>query len=302
MTRAEVRIEVAPYPAVQAALQRFWQDALAQEPALAAIRGAAALELLSLHALALDDAQRVLGTVRLTPDRRVGPLYVATAVRGQGIGQALLARLVESGRQHAWPALTLEAPVDFQAFYARQGFIPVGDVSIRDGVDYQQMRRALNGALAIETLPQAAAACLGTVQATRRTLCLYSRELDPGLLDQPALVQAIRRLCTGTRDAMVQILLHDALAAQQASSPLIALSQRLPSRFTLRQVQDPVDQAYASAYVVNDRGGYYFRTLGNRLEGEADMDGAGRARQLRAMFASVWERARPCTELRALGL
>ena len=52
----------------------------------------------------------------------------------------------------------------------------------------------------------------------------------------------------------------------------------------------------------NDSGGYYFRTLGHRFDGEADPDGAGRARQLREEFARFWERARPCTEFRALGI
>jgi hypothetical protein len=82
----------------------------------------------------------------------------------------------------------------------------------------------------------------------------------------------------------------------------VALGQRLPSVFQFRELADPVDRARADALLVNDAGGYYHRPLGNRFDGEAERSGAGRARQLAESYAPVWERARPCTELRALGL
>src|SRR3546814_10838591 len=63
-----------------------------------------------------------------------------------------------------------------------------------------------------------------------------------------------------------------------------------------REVADPVDRTYPSAYLANDDGGYYFRALGHRLDGEAETGAPGRARQLAEHFRPVWERARPCTE------
>src|SRR3546814_13582739 len=69
-----------------------------------------------------------------------------------------------------------------------------------------------------------------------------------------------------------------------------------------REVADPVDRTYPSANLANDDGGYYFRALGHRLDGEAETGAPGRARQLAGHFRPVWDRARPCTESRALGL
>ena len=97
-------------------------------------------------------------------------------------------------------------------------------------------------------------------------------------------------------------LLQDAAAPQRAHAPLLVLAQRLPSVFLFREPIDPVDRAHASAYLTNDNGGYYFRSLGHRVEGEADLHGPGRARQLRSAFDQVWERSRPVTEYRALGI
>ena len=130
-------------------------------------------------------------------------------------------------------------------------------------------------------------------------MLIYSRELDPGLLDTPEALASLRRFAT--QDGEVRLLLQDPGTPQRALAPLIALAQRLPSAFALRAVEEPGDRAYPSAFVVNDRGGWYFRTLGHRFDGETELDGEARARQLRATFEPMWERARVCTEFRALG-
>ena len=107
---------------------------------------------------------------------------------------------------------------------------------------------------------------------------------------------------THPRGGEVQVLVQDAAAAQRSLAPLLTLAQRRPSVFAFREVREPVDRAYASAFIANDMGGYYFRPLGHRFEGETDLDNPGRARQLRDDFGRVWERSRPCTEYRALGI
>ena len=164
------------------------------------------------------------------------------------------------------------------------------------------MRRALAGPSAVEDPPVRSPRPLAVVAQARRHLRIYSRELDPGLLDNAAVLGALRRFATRNSGGEVRILLQDAATPQHTQAPLLTLAQRLPSVFAFREVREPVDKAYASAFVANDAGGYYFRTLGHRFDGETDLDGAGRARQLRDEFGRVWERARPCTEFRALGI
>src|SRR5690606_22268777 len=136
----------------------------------------------------------------------------------------------------------------------------------------------------------------------RRRLCIYSRALDPGLFDAPEVLEALRRLGVRGGGIEIRILLQDAATPQREHAPLLPLAQRLPSVFALRETDDPVDRTYPSAFVASDGGGYYFRDLGHRFDGDADLHAAGRSRQLREEFGRVWERSRPCTELRALGL
>jgi len=164
------------------------------------------------------------------------------------------------------------------------------------------MRRRLGGAAAVELAPVAGAAVVGVGTQARRSLSIYSRELDPGLLDHPQALEALRRFAIRGRGGEVRILLQDAAAPQRNLAPLLGLAQRLPSVFAFREVSDPVDRAYPSAFVANDAGGYYFRPLGHRFDGETDLESPGRARQLQEEFARIWERARPCSEYRALGI
>jgi len=252
------------------------------------------------HVLARDTSGNPVGTGRLTPDRRIGRMAVLPAWRGRGVGDALLQALFEQARTLGWRQLSLHAQVSAIGFYARHGFLPVGERFVEAGIDHQTMVRVLGAPNAVEGHDAALAALTGVLAGARRQVWIYSRELDPGLLDRPEAVALLRHFAG--RGGLVEVLLQNPAAPQRALAPLLGLAQRLPSAFAFRAIEEPGDRAYPSAYVVNDRDGWYFRGLGHRFDGETRLDGGARARQLRAEFAPVWERARPCTEFRALGI
>jgi predicted GNAT family N-acyltransferase len=259
-----------------------------------------ALDPMCRHVLARAADGMPIGTGRLTPDHRIGRMAVLREWRGRGVGDAMLHALVEEARGAGLHQVSLHAQASAIDFYLRHGFLPVGPRFEEAGIEHQTMQRTLAGPAAVETREQALAATIGTIASARRTVRIYSRELDPGLLDSAEAMTALRR--HATRGGEVRILLQDPEAPQRALAPLIALAQRLPSLFAFRAVDDPVDLAYPSAYVVNDLDGWYFRPLGHRLDGETRFDGGGKARELRNAFDPVWERSRPCTEFRALGI
>src|SRR5690554_258559 len=155
--------------------------------------------------------------------------------------------------------------------------------------------------LAITNREQAVEATATLVAGSRRRIRILSRVLDPGLYDDPRVLEALRVFATSTTDAEVRLLVLDAIAIQRAHAPLLSLAQRLPSVFEFRELADPVDRARADAFIATDAGGCYHREFGHRFDGEAMTAGAGRARQLAEAFDPVWERSRQCSELRALG-
>ena len=236
------------------------------------------------------------------PLPRVGRMAVLREWRSRGVGEAMLAALEGLARQRGWPVLALHAQAPAIRFYARLGYLPEGPRFHEAGIEHQAMYRQPDGTVAIETRDAAIATLVALAHRTRRQLRIYSRALDPGLFDAPETVEALRRLAVRGRGVEIRILLHDAAATQRDNAPLLSLAQRLPSVVLLREVEDPVDRAYPSAFVANDAGGSYFRSLGHRFDGDVALAAPGRARQLREEFDRIWERARPCSELRALGL
>lgn len=252
------------------------------------------------HVLARDRAGRPIGTGRLTPEHKIGRMAVLAEWRGRGVGDALLLALLDEARRLGWRKLSLNAQASAIAFYVRHGFLPLGARFVEAGIDHQAMELLLDAPNPVETHARALAALLGVVGNARRELDVYSRELDPGLLDAPEILAALRRFAIGGGET--RVLLQDPTAPQRAVAPLLGLAQRLPSAFAFRAIGEPADRAYPSAYAVNDRGGYYFRPLGHRFDGESRLDGPARSRQLQAAFDPVWQRARPCTEYRALGI
>lgn len=259
-----------------------------------------ALDPVSAHVLARTADGTPVGTARLTPDRRIGRMAVLEAYRGRGIGEALLEALVAHARARGWPEVSLHAQLHALPFYARAGFVPCGPVFSEAGIDHRLMVRRLPGSSPVEDAEAAAAVLVALAGHARRGLSIYSRALDPGLLDRRDVVDAIRRFATRRGRCQVRILLQDAATPQREDAPLLALAQRLPSVFELRQTDDPVDGRYPSAYAFNDTGGALFRPLGQRFEGEGGIEDRPAARRLAQAFEPVWTRSRPCTELRAL--
>lgn len=300
--RGPFRIEVADFAVAAADLLAVRETVFVLEQNVPIEEERDPLDPQCRHVVARDRHGAPIGTGRLTPEGRIGRMAVLREWRGAGVGDALLHALLRQARAQGRGEVALNAQVSAQSFYARHGFVPYGERFMEAGIEHQAMRRALDRPLAVNDRAAAVAVTTALVLAVRRKLYVCSRELDPGLFDAPRVLEALRSFGVRGSGNEVRVLLHDADAPQRAHAPLLALAQRLPSVFAFREIADPVDRNDASAWLANDDGGYYYRKLGHRFEGEAETDAGGRARQLVEQFRPVWERARPVTEFRALGI
>jgi predicted GNAT family N-acyltransferase len=271
----------------------------------------------SYHVLARDQEHRAIGTGRLTPEHKIGRLAVLREWRGRGVGDALLQALIDEARRRAWQEVSLHAQCDAIGFYDKWGFVPYGDEFMEAGIRHQSMKLALEPMDAsshagipprgpsvkpmdIDTVGETIAATIQLVDAARRHLVVYTRGLEAAVYGQPAVVEAFKRFGTSGRGGTAQILIQDPLLVR--SHPLMALAQRLPSALDFRTPVDPEDLRYPSAFVATDRDGYLFRVLDGRYEGEWSPALPARNRQLLEGFDRVWQRCRPCSEFRALGI
>ena len=269
------------------------------------------------HVIARDEANRPIGTGRLTPERKIGRMAVLAEWRGKGVGDALMEALMDEARALGWPEISLNSQTHAMPFYARHGFEAFGDEFMEAGIPHRKMRKALGApdpGRRPRPAPQGDAAlreftsesevrdfAVELLGRARREIRVFTRDLEPALYGHAGLLDALRTLATSGRGPSVRVIVVEPERLRGESHPLLPLAQRLSSVFALRTPVDPEDRQAAEGYLVVDETAYAFRPLATRFEGSGCLDGPARARQLAQEFDRRWERARELTELRALG-
>lgn len=102
------------------------------------------LDVVALHAIARGPAGKVIGTGRLLPDGHIGRMAVRRDARGQGVGAAILAALMQAARLRGDIESILNAQTHARAFYARFGFKEEGEEFDDAGIPHIRMRCRLN--------------------------------------------------------------------------------------------------------------------------------------------------------------
>jgi len=283
----------------------------------------------SRHVLVRDAAGNPIGTGRLVPPSEereghpatpasIGRMAVLHDWRRREVGATIMNTLLEQARALAYPLLEMHAQTHAVPFYEHFGFVRDGEEYEECQIPHVNMRLELAPAEAperpapperpevhtvqIEFREQAARETLALIAAAKHSVYIYTRDLDPLLFDTEAALDALKRVGLSGRGAGVRIIIQDPQQPLRRGHRLIALAQRLTSVFSLRTPTQPEDLQYASAFVLNDTYGFYFRTLGTRFEGEVVNYAPGRHAQLLEYFKQVWERSETSEELRQLAL
>ncbi len=91
------------------------------------------------HVLAISDDGEAIGTARLKSDCRIGRMAVLKPWRRRGVGGSMLAALLDIAIRQGCPRVHLHAQTHALAFYARYGFIAVGDEFEEAGIAHRAM-------------------------------------------------------------------------------------------------------------------------------------------------------------------
>ena len=92
-----------------------------------------------VHAIAFLDGKAV-GTGRLLPDAHIGRMAVLKECRGQGVGGAILRKLMARATERGDREIVLSAQVRAVRFYREHGFETTGEVYEEAGIPHQDMR------------------------------------------------------------------------------------------------------------------------------------------------------------------
>lgn len=311
-------VEIADYQTDLAALRQVREPVFVQEQQVPIEEEWDELDPLSRHVIARDLQGQPIGTARLTPQQKIGRMAVLRDWRGRGVGAAMLQALLDLARGRGHEQVSLNSQVDAIGFYQRFGFQPYGEEFMEAGIRHQAMRKQIepvgavpragprpvpeNLDIEISTHAEARATTLDLLSDAQRQVWIYTRDLEAALYGDPAVLEQLKRVGTQGRSAEIRILLIEPASVIKQTHALLPLAQRLASTFQIRSPGDEIDRQNPSAFLLNDRGGFINRPISSRWEGIANRHGPGTHRQLLDYFNQVWERALPCTELRALSI
>lgn len=140
---------------------------------------------------------------------------------------------------------------------------------------------------------------LALIQQARRTLQLYSPDLEPWLYDQREIAEACARLLREHPRNRLQILVRDSRLALRSGHALLRLARQLPSNCQVRRLHPdyPSDDI---AFLLADDCGLLLRSQPQLQAGQAHYSDRARVRQLQRQFARAWDTSQSDPDLRSL--
>lgn len=93
----------------------------------------------AVHLLAISTDGLMLGTVRLLMDGHIGRMAVIKECRNQGVGRAMLARIMEIAANKGLYNLILNAQTTAIGFYEKAGFHKTGAEFLDAGIPHFRM-------------------------------------------------------------------------------------------------------------------------------------------------------------------
>ncbi len=146
---AMVTVQTGDWAALGGAARSLRQAVFADDMGAPAAVVEDAADAQALHAVAFNRAAVPVATGRLLAAvdgvgqiGQIGRMATCTALRGAGLGQAVLAALAAVSRARGDQLLALNAAPSAVPFYARAGFTASGAVHREGGVEHIEMRRA----------------------------------------------------------------------------------------------------------------------------------------------------------------
>lgn len=144
-------------------------------------------------------------------------------------------------------------------------------------------------------------AALALANQARRTLHLFTRDLDPTLYDHLPFLEAVRRLAVRGVESRVRILVLEPQRVVRRGHRLIELGRRLTTGIGLRR-PPPEYRDHTEHFLIADETGVLFRPLEERYEGWVSFHAPLAARARLKFFAEAWAGSAPDPELQRLYL
>ena len=143
---------------------------------------------------------------------------------------------------------------------------------------------------------------LQLAQAARRTLVIYSEDLEPWLYDTEPFADAVRALVRrNSKFVRIEILLRDTRLLQERGHRLLSLYHQTDAQVCIRKLTT-TGSSRQPAYMIADDCGLLFRPDAAALTGIGYLDYRARVKTLLDEFHLLWNVAREDHNLRQMSL
>ena len=149
----------------------------------------------------------------------------------------------------------------------------------------------------LTSLEDVRAAVSRAAGGAQRLISIYTADLEPGVYEQPAFLEIMKRLVLGRRYARIRVLVHQPLRLIGNSNRFVAMSRRLTSHIEIRTVVPQFAQRRCAMMIADDRA-IVFRTHADRWEGVAGFNQPPIARLHLQEFDEMWLASAPEAEAR----
>ncbi|QEY58754.1 histone acetyltransferase HPA2 [Pseudomonas sp. C27(2019)] len=142
---------------------------------------------------------------------------------------------------------------------------------------------------------------LALLQHAQHSLCIYSPDLEPWLYNHSSISAACSALLLAHPQKKLRILLRDTTRIAREGHVLLALSQRLSSRCSIRKVNTEYDYS-DDAWLIADNCGLLVRKAQQLTRAVVYYNDPARVRQSQRVFDAMWDVSRSDVNLRSMRL
>ena len=164
-----------------------------------------------------------------------------------------------------------------------------------EGIENYQLGQT-DELLRIETRDDCQQLTLAMAKQAKRSLNIFSHDLEPALYNSPSFYEAARSVIGADTNSLIRILVYDISGTINKGHRLLELSSRLSSRVQVRKLT----KKYHHAFMIADSIGVVDRRRAERYEGSANFNAHGWAQNLQIFFNGVWDQSSRASEIYSL--
>jgi len=138
-------------------------------------------------------------------------------------------------------------------------------------------------------------------QQAKRTIHIFSHQLDPSIYGEARLLDAITQLAIRNRNSKIHILVKETQAMIKNGHRIIETARRASSNIQIRKVNEDY-QKITYAFCAVDEIGLIYQKVATRYEAKLDFHASKKARTLVKKFNEIWRKSSPEPMLKHLNI